>query len=109
MKTRLDVIELAFRRLGIKAEDEALSADQEAYASDVLDALHSELSVTIPMTWWPDDIEDAVAVALGNLLAVEIGPSYEVATESRGRALTRLLAVMRPDTRLEPPTEAQFY
>lgn len=109
MKTRLDVVDLAFRRLGIKAEDEALSADQAKYAGDVLDGLYAEMSITVPVTWWPDRIEDPVAVALGNLLAVDLGPSYGVAVEPRGRALARVLAVMRPDTRFELPQEVQYY
>lgn len=101
MKTRRDVVELAFRRLGIKAEGEALSADQAQYAGDVLESLHAELSVHCPVTWWPDQIGDAEAVALANLLATEIGPSYDVPTEPRARAFARLLAVMRPDNRVE--------
>lgn len=109
MKTRLDVVELAFRRLGIKAEDEGLTADQISYASDMLDMLHAELAADALMSWWPDQIEDQVAIALGNLLAVEIGPSYSVATEPRGRAFARVMAAMRRDNRTEIATEPLYY
>lgn len=99
MKTRQDVIEFAFRRLGIKSEDEGLSADQQAYASDVLDGLHAEMSIRAPMTWWPDQIDDAVAVALGNLLAAEIGPSYATDGGNRATAYARVMAAILPDNR----------
>ena len=109
MKTRLDVIELAFRALGIKAEDESLSADMQSYAGSVLDALHAEMSVGTALTWWPDQIEDAVSVPLARLLAAEIAPSYGVAFEPRPRALARVLAVIRPDNRAVPPTEPEYF
>lgn len=95
--TRLDVIEQAFRRLGIKAEDEALSADQLAYAGNTLDALYAEIRRHAPMNWWPDDIPSESFIPLANLLASEIGPAYEVPTEPRSRAYMRLMAVMRPN------------
>ena len=56
MATRADIIDHAFRRLGIKAEDEALTADQERYAGDVLDALYDEVSAEAPVSWWPNDV-----------------------------------------------------
>jgi len=43
-KERLDVINRAMRRIGVKAEDEALTADQFANASEVLDTLLAELA-----------------------------------------------------------------
>lgn len=99
--TTLAVIEQAFRRLGIKAEDEALTADQRAYADATLTALHAELSKVAPMTFWPSDIPQELVIPLANLLAVEIGPSYGVAVEPRGRPLARVMAVIRPDDRDE--------
>ena len=97
----LAVIEQAFRRLGIKSEDEALTADQRAYAEATLDALHAELSQAAPMTFWPSAIPQSLVIPLANLLAVEIGPSYGVAVEPRGRPLARVMAVIRPDDRSE--------
>lgn len=97
----LAVIEQAFRRLGIKSEDEALTADQRAYADATLDALHAELSQAAPMPFWPTEIPQALVIPLANLLAVEIGPSYGVAVEPRGRPLARVMAVIRPDDRSE--------
>jgi hypothetical protein len=97
----LALIEQAFRRLQIKAEDEALTADQLAYAGATLIGLHAELSKAAPMTFWPNAIPQELLIPLGNLLAVEIGPSYGVAVEARGKALARVMAVIRPDDRSE--------
>jgi hypothetical protein len=99
MRTSLDVIEQAFRRLGIRAEDEALTADQRAYAETTLDALQSEISQEAPIDWLPDSIPPEAFIPLSNLLAAEIGPSYSVPSEPRGRAIMRLFAVIRPDDR----------
>ena len=108
MKTRLDVIEQAYRRLGIKAADEALTADMEAYAGAALDALYDELSEFAQMDWWPEEIPEKVFIPLANLLASEIGPAYMVAVEPRGRPFARLMAVLRPDDREETP-DAVYY
>jgi hypothetical protein len=112
MKTRQDVVDMAFRRLGIKAEDESLTADQSAYAGDVLEGLFAEMSLHAPMTWWPDQIEDAVAVPLAALLAAEIGPSYGVDGGPRSRAYARVMAVIMPDNRASadrPTGEAAYF
>lgn len=112
MKTNQDVIEAAFRRLGIKAEGEGLSADQNAYAEQVLESLHHELSIEAPQTWFPERIEDAAFVPLSNLLAAEIGPAYGVPVEPRSRPFARLMAVVRPDNRLaadKPTGQAAYF
>lgn len=107
MKTRLDVINRAFRRLGIKSEDEALTADQIANGGEVLDALIEEIGALAPVPFTVDAVPHEAFIPLSNLLAVEIGPDYVVATQSRGAALMRVLGVIRPDDRVE--TEAEYY
>jgi hypothetical protein len=97
----LAVIEQAFRRLGIKAEDESLTADQRAYAEQTLDALYAELAKEVDMNFWPSSIPQSLVIPLANLLAVEMGPSYGIAVEPRGRPLARLMSVLRPDNRSE--------
>ena len=109
MKTRLDVVEGAFRVLGIKAEDESLTADQIAYAGGVLDGLFAELSFHAPVTWWPDQIEDAVQVSLSRLLASEIAPAYQVPAEPRAVPFARVMAVMRGDNRVNRTTEPEYF
>jgi hypothetical protein len=99
MRTSLEVIEQAFRRLGIKAEDEALTADQRAYAEATLEALANEIQEEAPNVWFPDRIPDRVFIPLANLVAAEIGPSYSVPSEPRSVAFIRLMAVTRPDDR----------
>ena len=110
MKTNLQVIEQAFRRLGIKAEDESLTADQRAYAEATIDALAVEIAQEARVTWFPDNIPDHVFIPLANVLAAEIGPSYSVPSEPRARAMMRLFAVIRPDDRSpEAITAAPVY
>ena len=46
---------------------------------------------------------------MANLLAVEIGPSYSVAVESRAKPYGRLLAVLRKDARGEEPSAVAEY
>jgi hypothetical protein len=109
MATAADVIELAFRRLGIKAEGEDLTADQAAYADAVMRSVWAEINTTAPVGWWPDDVPADALVPLANLLAAEIGPSYGVPSEPRGQAMIRLLAVIRLDNRTDKPTDPQYF
>lgn len=103
MRSNLDIIEHAFRRLGIKAEDEELSADQRAYAGRVLENLTEELSTITNVGWSCDEVPERLSDPLANLLAADIAPSYGVPSQPRGRALLRLLAQMREDDR-DPET-----
>lgn len=109
MPTRADIVEMAFRRLGLKAEDQEITADQFAYASGVLDALHAEVSETAPVPFWPDGVTDTAALGMASLLAAELGPSYMVPSEPRGRAMARLLAAIRSDTREDQNAEARYF
>jgi hypothetical protein len=109
-RTRLDVIEAAFRHLGIKAEDQGLSADEQAWANAALEGIYAELEGETAVPFLLDTVDDAAFPALSRLLATEIGQSYGVPTETRGRAFMRLLAVIRPDNRPEPdPPLAPVY
>ena len=107
MKTNRDVIEQALRRLGVVADDEAMTAGQRAYAEATLNALTLEIAEEAPVEWFPDLIPDKVFIPLANVLAAEIGPTYMVQTEPRSRALMRLMAVIRPDDR--EPESAVYY
>lgn len=107
MKTRLDVINRAMRRIGVKAEDENLTADQFANASEVLDTLLAELAgeVTLGFT---TDIPDDLFIPLANLLAAEIAPDYGITPPGRGAALLRVLGVLRADDRPSIPAAEYF-
>jgi len=99
MKTRFDVIERAFRRLGMKAEDQALSADEEAFGGATFDALVEEIGEHSYVTWGSDAIPEHVFIPLSNLLAVEMGQAYQIPVEPRTIPYRRLKAVLRLDDR----------
>jgi hypothetical protein len=100
MKTRLDVINRAMRRIGVKAEDENLTADQITSVGEVFDALVEELNTEVALTFTSASVPDEVFIPLANLLAVEVAPDYGVSPlSSRGVAFARVLAVLRPDDR----------
>lgn len=112
MATRLDVIERAFRRLGIKAEDEGLTADQLANGGDVLDALYAEASERAlqihgaALTFNLSNVPDKAFLPLANLLCAELAADYMVqAPVSRSGAMLQLLSVMYPDDRTDPVAE----
>jgi hypothetical protein len=96
MTTRLDIIQLAFRRLQIVAEDEAITSDMEAYGGTILDSLYAEIAVESYPLWFLTDVPPASVHPLANLLAVEIAPAYgRAAPDTRGRAWRRLMATVR--------------
>lgn len=100
-KTRLDVIQMALRRLGVIAADQAATADQEAFAGDTLDALFEEIKGTqgVTITWALSATPDAAFLPLSYLLAAEIAPHYMVQAEPRSRAMGRLRAALISDDR----------
>lgn len=100
MRTRLDVVTRALRRIGVAAHDEAPTADQIDNAGAVYDALLIEIGAETGTAIYGDSVDEAVFVPLANLLAVEIAPDFGVAMPTtRGAALIRLLGVLRPDYR----------
>lgn len=81
--TASDIVARAFRRLGIKAEDETLSADQAAHGLDVLNSMmaewrlhginydHASLANNDPFP-----LSDSFIPATVTLLAGELAPDY---------------------------------
>ena len=103
-KVKRDVVNAAYRRLGILGDDEALTAEQIDYAGDVLTAIFNELQDAQGLTiaWTLSTIPDELHINLAHLLAVDIAPSYEIAPrESRGRALARVRADLAQDDRTD--------
>ncbi len=98
-KTRLDCIAMAHRRIGVLSADEAPSADMESYAGDTLDALFDELKEVEKMsiTWALSAVPSQAFLPLSYLLAVEIAPHYQVASEPRARAMHRMRAYAFPN------------
>ena len=96
MATRLDIIQLAFRRLGIVADDEAITSDQESYGGTVLDSVYAEIADECYPLWSLSDVPAATTHPLSNLLAVELAPAYSrPAPATRGQAWRRVMATVR--------------
>jgi hypothetical protein len=110
MPTRRDVIDMAYRRLGIKAEDQPLSADQMAFGGSVLDALWEEVRRHAPDVMWPlADVPSQYFLPLAHVLAAELAPSFGVAARPRAVEFTRLLAAIRPDNRQTDDDGPRYY
>lgn len=100
MKTRLDVITRALRRIGVAAHDEVPTADQIDNAGAVYDSLVLEVGQEIRAPFSGETIPDELFVPLANLLGVDLCPDYGVPPPTtRGNAFLRVLAVLRPDDR----------
>lgn len=99
MPTKADVLRFAHRKLGVVSVDEALSADQEAYSSDMFDYMLAEIASVngVSATIDPLNIAQAAVIPLAGLLAVELGQHYDIPTEPRPRALLRVTAYFTPD------------
>lgn len=96
MTTRLEIIQLAFRRINVASDDEPITSDQEAYGGTILDSLYAEIAEESYPLWFLTDVPAAAVHPLANLLAVEIAPAYgRPAPDTRGRAWRRLMAVVR--------------
>lgn len=102
MRTRLDIVTRALRRIGVAAHDETPTADQIDNAGAVYDSLLIEIDAETGTAIDGDAVDEAVFVPLANLLAVEIAPDFGVPMPTtRGAALIRLLGVLRPDDRTD--------
>jgi len=96
MKTRREVIDQAMRKLGVLAEDEALTAGQIAEADAVLEGLFGEIEAEVPPSWTIDDVPLYAFLPLANLLASELAASFRVQPPvSRANAWVRLMAQLR--------------
>jgi hypothetical protein len=94
--TRLEIIQLAFRRIGVLSEDEELTSDAALYGGTVLDGLYAEITEERYPLWSLSDVPASSSIPLANLLAVEIAPAYDRQPPStRGQAWRRLMATVR--------------
>lgn len=109
MPSKRDVIERAFRFLGVVADDEAMTAAQEANGDALLDSLYEEITAESPPYWTTDDVPAGVATHLAMALAADLASTYAApAPMSRGAALLRVYATIRPDDRAEVPGVEYF-
>lgn len=102
-KTRADIIAMAHRSIGVLSVDSVPSADQDAYAGDVLDALFDELKAVhgFTFTWALDATPDEAFLPLSLTLASDIAGHYDVPFQSRSRGIARLRAWALPDDRTD--------
>lgn len=108
MATRNDVARLAFRKIGVVAEDEAMTADQFATASDILDSIFAEIQGVGSPYWTVDDVAPEAFQPLATLLAVDLAPIYtRPAPTSRGLAKLQVMSAVQPDDRSD--TVAEYY
>lgn len=109
MPTKRDVVERAFRFLGVVADDEAMTASQEANGTALLESLYAEMENEAPPFWTIDEIPAGVAAFVAMALAADLGPTYGAAAPmSRSAALLRAYGTVRPDDRPEI-TEPEYY
>lgn len=98
MATKSEVVELAHRLIGVAAHDEALTADQSDFGTDLYDGLAAELlalhSVTVPAT-----IPSGVMVHMANAVAADLAGHYGVPGPSRASAIMKVRAYYLPDDR----------
>ena len=109
MKTRREVIDYAMRKIGVLAEDEALTASQLTQAEEVLEALYGEIEAEAAPGWTIDTVPQSAFIPLGNLLAVDLAPAFNrPPVASRGMAWVRALAQIRPYV-ADPDAEQVYY
>lgn len=101
MPTSHDVITLAHRQIGVVADDEPMTADQEAYATPLLEALFEEFQMVqgVTFTWGLTAVPRAALIPLATLVAAEIAGHYSRPAPLISRATGRLRAAYLPDDR----------
>ena len=102
MPTQRDVIERAFRFLGVVADDEAMTASQESNGTALLESLYAEMENEAPPYWTIDEIPAGAATFVAMALAADLSTMYPgTPPMSRGAALLRVYGTSRPDDRPE--------
>lgn len=100
MATKRDLIELAYRRCGVVAEDEPMTADQEQIGGSLLDSAFAALEAEAVSGFVLTDVPAIAVLPLAMVLAYDLAVHNSVPPrESRGRAVIRYLGVVRPDDR----------
>ena len=109
-KARIDLVSQAFRRLGILAVDEPLTADMAAHGVETYDLLVAELTADglvlglpvagVKVPWAADAVPDGFAMPLAALLSTELAVHYDTPPrDTRARCIARLRSILLPDDR----------
>jgi hypothetical protein len=110
-QTRNQVIDRALRMLGVLAEDIEASTAQRAIASEVLEGILWETRTeAFAAGFGPDRFPDEIVGPLSALLAVDLAPQYPLVAPPmpRHRAVSRIMAIVRPDDRFVRPFTGQW-
>lgn len=100
MATESDIIDLAFRRIQVGGVGESITGHDYAYAASLLASLFAETEREVDVAWTLTTVPEVSKVALANLLAVELAPTYSrPLPEAKSVALTRYLGTVRADNR----------
>ncbi len=97
--TRQDVIRAALEHLGILATGEPAPGEVLNHADDALTRVCDEFTVTQGVPLDGEQTTPGLGHALSRLLAAEIAPHYELASEPRHRATARVRAYLLRDDR----------
>lgn len=109
MASSLDVMNMAFRRVGIVAQDEIPTADEYTAASELLDSIYAEVNRESPLVWTIEDVPNEALLPLAMLLSYDLALAFgRPPVSTRGMAMLRLLSVVRPDDR-EEIAQAEYY
>ncbi len=107
--TRNDIIEMAFRDMQVRADDEQLTADQAKFGGDVLDSIMAELTNEAYPQFTTADVPAKFAWALARLLSAELAPTYSArSSQSPATARLRLMALINPDSRESIPVPEYY-
>lgn len=107
------MISLAHRLIGVTASDENLTADQEKFGGDVLDAAFSEFQYAqgVSFPWSLEATPQKALMPLAKILAADIAPHYGQAAPSRAASIAMLRTIAFPDDRIEKgvDSDAEYF
>jgi hypothetical protein len=99
-KNSLEIVAMAHRRLGLLSVDETPSADQDAFATEVLIGILGELETVHQISISEDSVPDGLFLPVAYLLACDLAAHYdEPARDSRAQMIARIRAAELPDDR----------
>lgn len=101
MPTRSDIIAMAHRLIGVLSADETPTADQDAFAGDVLDSIYVEMisSQGLAISWPLSETPQKALMGLAHILASDIAGHYSRAYLPRSAGVARLRAALISDDR----------
>ena len=108
--TRNELIRLAYNRLGMGVDGVEITAGQYAFADTFLNAAMAEINTEAAFYFSADEVPPEARLAVADLIAADIAPSFSVVVPPRSRAGAKLalLAIIRPDDRKDV-AEPEFF